>query len=177
MMESKPSRYGAVPVTIHWLSAVFIMVVLVLGFRAADSLDPAAKAAILRFHIPIAIAVMILTLLRLIWWSFIDRKPEPVAGVGSWQIRAARLVHLALYVVILALVVTGIGTIVDSGAAPALLGTRGAVLPNFHDYPPRFLHGVGAMLLIALLLCHVASAFWHHLIRRDDLLRRMWYRA
>ncbi|MEO4001768.1 cytochrome b/b6 domain-containing protein [Mesorhizobium sp. CAU 1732] len=30
-------------------------------------------------------------------------------------------------------------------------------------------------LLVALLLAHVGAALYHHFIRRDGLLRRMWY--
>ncbi|WP_156943326.1 cytochrome b/b6 domain-containing protein [Ensifer sp. WSM1721] len=36
-------------------------------------------------------------------------------------------------------------------------------------------HGFGANLLIGLLAFHAGAALYHHFIRRDGLLRRMWY--
>ncbi len=174
-MKSKSDRYGAVAITLHWLTAILIPVLLISGFRAAQSVDPAAKAAILRFHIPVAIAVLVLTLLRLAWWFMIDRRPEHVAGTKVWEARLASAIHYTLYLIVLGLLVTGVGIVLDSGAAPAILGRPGAVLPNFELYPPRFLHGALAKLLIALVLTHVIAALSHHFIRRDGLLWRMWY--
>jgi cytochrome b561 len=42
--------------------------------------NPAAKAAILRLHAPIAVAVLALTDLRIVWWFGFDRKPDPIGG-------------------------------------------------------------------------------------------------
>ena len=51
-LKSDPNRYGAVAVSIHWVSAVLISMLIASGLRAAGALEPAAKAAILRLHIP-----------------------------------------------------------------------------------------------------------------------------
>ena len=66
--------------SIHWVSALLIIILLVSGFRAADTVDPVAKAAILKFHIPLALAVLALTMVRIVWWWGFDREPKPVAG-------------------------------------------------------------------------------------------------
>lgn len=175
MLKSSTDRYGAVAVSIHWLSAILILVLLGSGFNAAGAADDAAKAQFLRVHIPTAIAVLVLTLLRIVWWSFADRKPHPIRGLPLWQERLARFVHLAFYVVILGMVASGIGIMALSGAAPIVFGATGAALPDFHDFPPRIPHGLGANLLVALLVAHVGAALYHQFIRRDRLLWRMWY--
>lgn len=174
--RSMTDRYGAVAVTIHWLSAVLILVLLVSGFNAAGSPDAAAKAQALRLHISAGVLVLLLTLARLGWWWIFDQKPEPLAGTPLWQDRAARLVHVALVVVVLGMLASGIGMIVLSGAVPAVFGGAGAKMPDFHDFAPRAPHGLGAPLLIALIAAHTGAALWHHFIRRDGLLGRMWYR-
>lgn len=175
MLKSRPDRYGAVPVTLHWLTAILILGAILTGFRAAG-MDSLAKAAVLRAHIPLAIAVLLLTVARIVWWLFIDRKPRPVPGTPVWQDWLARAVHLMFYVVILGMVASGIGMIALSGAGPMIFGDSMAPLPNFFRYPPRIPHGLGANLLIALLVAHVGAALYHHFIRRDGLLGRMWYR-
>lgn len=175
MLKSSPDRYGAVPVTIHWLTAILIIFALGSGFQAGNALDPDTKAALLRMHIPAAIIVLLLTAFRIVWWWVFDRKPEPVRGAPLWQERLARGVHIAFYIVILGMVASGIGMIALSGAGPAIFSGAGAELPNFLQYPPRIPHGLGASLLVALLIAHVGAALYHHFIRRDGLLWRMWY--
>ena len=175
MLKSTPSRYGTIPVTVHWITAILILLALASGFQAGNSLDAGAKAAFLRMHIPAAIIVLLLTAFRIIWWWFFDTKPEAVRESPLWQERLARGVHVAFYIVILGMIASGIGMLVLSGAGPAVFGGTGAGLPDFHQYPPRVPHGLGARLLIALLLAHVGAALYHHLVRRDGVLRRMWY--
>lgn len=175
MMKSSPDRYGTVAVTIHWLSAVLILVLLASGFNAAGAMDAAAKARFLRVHIPVAIAILLLTLLRVVWWWFLDAKPHPVGGAPAWQERLAGLVHAAFYVVIFGMAASGIGMMILSGAGPAVFGEPGAVLPNFDDFAPRVPHGLGARLFVLLLIAHIGAALHHHLVRRDAMLRRMWY--
>lgn len=175
MLKSTTDRYGAVAVTIHWLTAITIIFALASGFQAGNAIDAADKAGFLRLHIPAAIIVLLLTLCRIVWWWFFDRKPAPVAGSPQWQERLARVVHIGLYVLILGMIASGIGMIALSGAGPDIFDGAGAELPNFMDYPPRIPHGLGANLLLALLAAHVGAALYHHFIRRDGLLWRMWY--
>ncbi|MGO8148947.1 cytochrome b [Rhizobium leguminosarum] len=89
MLKSRPDRYGAIAVSIHWLSAVLILALLGSGFRAANAMDAATKAGLLRFHIPVAIVVLLLTALRIVWWWRFDRKPAPVQASPRWQERLA----------------------------------------------------------------------------------------
>ena len=175
MLKSKPDRYGAVAVSVHWLSAILILALLASGFRAGNAMDAADKAAFLRFHIPVAIMVLPLTAFRIVWWWRFDLKPLAVQGSPAWQERIARVVHVAFYIVILGMIASGVGMMVLSGAASAVFGEPGALLPNFHDYPPRVPHGLGGFLLVALLVLHAGAALYHQFFLRDHLLRRMWY--
>ncbi|WP_208354324.1 hypothetical protein [Pseudaestuariivita rosea] len=54
-MKSTPTQYGSVAVTIHWLSAIFILAMLGSGFRAASMTESTAKEAVLMFHVPLGI--------------------------------------------------------------------------------------------------------------------------
>jgi len=175
MLKSTPSHYGAIPVTIHWLTALLILIAIITGFRAGGSIDPAAKVALLRVHIPTAIAIFLLTIGRIVWWLFLDRRPLPVQGSSAWQVWLARAVHLLFYVVILGMVASGIGMILLTGAGPAILRGQGAELPDFTLYLPRTVHRHGAIFLVALFIMHIGAALYHHFMRRDGLLWRMWY--
>ncbi len=175
-LKSTQTRFGSVAVTLHWLTAFLIVAVLAFGFGAASMTDASAKAQMLAAHVPLAIIVVLLTIGRILWWWFADTKPVPVIGTPRWQQSSAHVVHILFYVVILGMGASGIGMLALSGAGPAIFGDTAGQLPDFWNYAPRVPHGIGARVMIALLVLHVGAALYHHFIRRDGLLRRMWYR-
>lgn len=170
--KSSETQYGTVIVTIHWVTAILIAVALAAGFAAGNASAAAEKAAMLRIHIPAAIAVLLLTLFRIVWWWKVDRKPKPVPSMPGWQDRAARGVHLLFYIVILGLTASGLGMMALSGGFPAVFGD--AAMPVFTDYPPRTPHGFGGRALAILIFVHVGAALFHQFVRRDGTLGRMW---
>ncbi|KAB2958210.1 MAG: cytochrome B [Rhizobiaceae bacterium] len=172
-MKSTADRYGTVAVAIHWLSAALVLVLLASGFRAAGTIDPTAKASLLRVHAVVGATVLVLTLARIAWWVFADRRPAEAAGMPRLQARAARAVHLLFYVVLIGMAASGVGMLALSGAANILFGNAPGPLPDFMAYAPRIPHGLGALLLVALVLAHVAAALYHQFVMRDRLLARM----
>jgi cytochrome b561 len=67
------------------------------------------------------------------------------------------VVHVLFYVVILGMIASGIGMMALSGAAVLMFGGESALLPDFWNYPPRIPHGIGARLLLVLLMLHVGN--------------------
>ncbi len=173
-LKSSSDRYGLIAVWVHWLSVALILLLLITGFRAADAPDALTKAALLRVHVPTAIAVLLLTVFRVLWWWRFDRKPAPLAELPRWQNGLARVVHVALLVVIFGMIASGIGMMILSGGGPAVFGDPGAVMPDFHEVLPRAPHGLGARLLVVLFVLHAGAALYHHFIQRDATLKRMW---
>ena len=173
--KSSNAHYGSVAIAIHWVSALLIITVLGLGFRAGQTIDPVAKASLLQIHIPLAILVFILTLFRIVWWWRFDQKPAPAGNDPRWQQMSAKAIHVAFYVIILGMAASGIGMMVLSGAGPIIFGGAQGVLPDFHSYLPRTPHGLGARLMSILLILHAGAALYHHFIRRDITLKRMWF--
>lgn len=170
-LKSSATRYGSVAITMHWLTAVLILALFATGLLAAGQADPAAQLALVRFHVPLGTAVLLLTVLRIVWWWGADRRPDPPAGQPGWQKFVAHAVHIALYAVILLLAASGIGTLILSGALPAIIA--GATLPDFDTVAPRLVHGLASRLMLALLAVHIGAALWHQFVRRDHLLARM----
>ncbi|MHA3914180.1 cytochrome b [Halovulum sp. GXIMD14793] len=174
-MKSTDKRYGTVAIAIHWITALLIVILLGSGFRIGMLDDSAAKATLLRVHVPLGILILLLTLFRIIWWFFLDRKPAPVEGSPTRQEKSAKAVHFLFYIVILAMVGSGIAMMAMSGAGTIVMGGSEAQLPDFKEYAPRFPHGVGARLMIALMLLHIGAALYHHFVQRDGLISRMWF--
>ncbi|MEM6986396.1 MAG: cytochrome b/b6 domain-containing protein [Pseudomonadota bacterium] len=171
---STPHRYGSVAVGIHCLSALLILALMISGNLSAETETAQSKLVILRLHAVCGLSIVCLTLLRLVWWWRVDNKPVSVA-MPRWQARSAHAVHVLLYVVMLGMGASGIGMLVLSGAGDSLFGGASAPLPDFWQYAPRRPHGLGARILVALIVLHVGAALYHQMVLRDGLLRRMWF--
>lgn len=169
-LKSEGNRYGVVAAAIHWLTALAVLLLLASGLTAANA-GAAAPLNLVRIHVALGISVVVLTLLRIVWWLVFDDRPADVGGMPRWQAIAAHSVHYLLYGVVLVMGASGIGLLVLSNALPALAG--GAPLPDFASFPPLAVHSSAAKALIGLVILHVAAALFHQFVRRDRLLARM----
>lgn len=168
-LRSSSHHYGAIAASIHWLSALAVLLMLISGL-VMDNMEEFVPA-VLPLHVTLGVLVGLLTIFRVVWWRLFDRHPQSLQGMNGAQQWAARLVHLGLYAAILVMVASGIGMVALTGAAPRIFS--GGQLPEFDLVPPYFMHGLMSRLLIALVIGHVGAALWHHFIRRDGLIARM----
>lgn len=172
-LKSDTSRYGTVARAIHWITALAILAMIGSGLAADAASGQSAAVNILRFHAATGVAVVLLTISRILWWVFADRRPADTASTPRWQALAAHGVHYAFYVVIILLGSSGIAMIVLSGAGNILFGGVASPLPRFEDFLPRGPHGLLAWALIGLAALHIAAALYHQFVIKDRLLGRM----
>jgi len=173
--KSTDNRFGIIPVAIHWVTAVLIIGLMISGYSAARMTDPVSKADILGLHAPIGTFIAILTLTRIAWWIFWDKKPAPVSGMPIMQERGARVVHLLLYTAIILSTASGIAMFLLSGAGPIIAGWVDDPLPDFTKLPPKLGHIIGAWSIGILFIFHAGAALYHQFIQKDGLLKRMWF--
>ena len=171
-LKGNADRYGRLAIAFHWTVALAIPALIVLGIAAANTGDASREVRLLRVHVVVGVAVLLLTVLRAMWWS-LDRRPRPVAGISRWQHRIARTTHVLLYLVPVVAAVSGIGLLIMSQAASTLFGGSARPLPRFADFPPMAAHVAAAVLIVVLVLLHVAAALHHQLIKRDRILSRL----
>ena len=167
------ARYTRVAMWLHWVIALFIVVNLSIGllrgvFPVMRGWMPGHKA--------IGLTVLALTLVR-IGWRLAHPVPRLPATVPSWQRGAAHLVHGALYLLLLAMPLTG--WLLVSGAERHPLDWFGLfpvpylpVAPATADAADRA-HMVLGWSMLALVVVHVAAALGHRLVLRDGVLWRM----
>src|SRR5690606_24916610 len=141
-----------------------------LGWIVADVVAQPPAPGLLLTHVTMGILVLVLTLLRIVWWLAFDRHPGAPAGQPRWQVRTAQVVHVGLYAVLVLMATSGIVTMMLSGAMPLILA--GGAVPDFSELAPRLAHGAMSRLLLVLLALHVGAALYHQFIRRDRLLAR-----
>lgn len=172
-LKSSSTRYGGVAIAIHWITALAIFGMLISGLAAANTANPETQFTLLRGHAIMGSLIGLLTVFRIVWWLFFDRRPADQAGLSRGQAIAAHVVHYGLYAVILVLVSSGFATVITTGANLQLFGAAPLPLPNFDLAPPFTVHGILARVLIALLIGHIGAALFHQFIKRDRLLARI----
>jgi len=171
-------RYTRTARLLHWGTALVLVVIGGLGLwiAYAPPETESLKFRLYNIHESLGITVLLATLLRLGWrWR---HPPPPITPpLPAMLQRAAFANHAALYAVLLAQPMVGLlatsawgfpPTYFGLFPVPAPIGKDEALAPVLTE-----IHGWIALTLALLVALHVAAALWHHLIRRDDTLRRM----
>ena len=174
-MLSTEARWGFLAKLFHWTMAVGLLGLCAFGFWMSDLPRGPAMFKAYALHKSFGITLLALALARLAWRA-VDRRPLDLAAPG-WQKLAALGTHLALYALMLAVPLAGWAY--NSAAnfplqwfgvlnLPALVPASPALKEFFHEA-----HELGAIALLTLTALHVAAAWKHHLLDKDNTLRRM----
>jgi cytochrome b561 len=172
-------RYGLVAIVFHWLMALLLVALVVLGLYMASLPDvgfDTRKITLILVHKELGVAALMLVALRLAW-RIGNVLPALVAGLPEWQKVTARFVHLSFYALMLALPITG--WLMSSAAAIPVSFLGWFDLPDLIGHDERLfrafivVHRWLAYALIACLVAHMGAALTHHLVFKDDTLRKM----
>lgn len=176
MNAPAPAGYAGGQKLLHWLMAILIVVMVGVGLTL-PRLDPGPVTNVLyEVHKSTGLLVLALALVRLATRLWLGA-PPPVPGLPAWQRRAAAASHALLYVLMIAVPIAG-WTATSACCRPVeFLWTVPLTLPvppgDAVAKPVFLLHFAMALTLAGLVAVHVAAALHHHLVRRDDTLRRM----
>lgn len=176
-LGNSPRSFGGISRTLHWGMALAILGMLALGMTLTRMQPSLANLWLYGLHKSVGVVLLIAWGLRLVWHR-VSPVPAPIAaGVAAWQLRAARAVHIALYLLMGGLPVTGL-----IGSAATGIDT---VIFNRWTLPPLVapsetlehlflgLHHWLAWTLVACLVLHVAGALDRHIRKQDATLWRM----
>ena len=174
-LRSNDRHWGSVSKSFHWIIALAILCNGGFGLVMGLASSPIQKISWLALHKSIGLTVLALVLLRMLWrWG--DGRPaeEPAPAL---QMLGARVVHGVLYVVILAIPLTGwwFNSVSGKPLQWFKLFSLPALAPK-DDALKNFAHGVHEYLFWFLLLAlavHVGAALKHHVWDNDNVLRRM----
>jgi cytochrome b561 len=174
--RSTPTRYGAVAQTFHWLIVALIITQFVLAYTADDLPLGVHKLALLARHKSFGMTVLMLAVLRLLW-RLKNPPPELPSGMTSLERVLARATHVAFYVLLFAMPLTGwmMSSAKNYSVSwfgvftwPNLIGKNEAAF----DFLRSTHHLLGDVLFVVAVL-HVLAALKHHFWNKDDVLLRM----
>lgn len=180
MFTFHPS-YNTVAKCLHWIIALAIIAMLVIGWTMTNIENGPAKFALFQWHKSIGITILLLSIFRLIW-RLTHKTPPLPSTMPDWEKYAAEIVHFLFYVLIIGIPLTG-WILISTSPYPTLFyglfpWPNLPVLPNLEskkEIGDSFaqIHAVLAYLTVVLLVLHVGAAWKHHLFDHDDVLLRM----
>ena len=168
--------YTRTAITLHWLIALLIFSAFPLGIYMADLPFSPGRLKLYSYHKWIGVTVFLLALSRLAWrWT--HPAPPPPAGMPAWQRIASVAAHHLLYVLILAVPISGWLMSSAKGFQTVYLGI--IPLPDLLTKDKEIgdmmatVHQVLNFTMAALVITHVAAALKHYVVDRDEVLGRM----
>ncbi|HET9428090.1 MAG TPA: cytochrome b [Allosphingosinicella sp.] len=176
MTPPPSSRYSIASILLHWLTLLVIVgVYAAIEFREFYPKGSAPREALKSWHFMLGLSVLGLVWLRIaarLLWRAPSRSPTE----RTWQQAVAKVVHLALYALMIAMPIAGW----------LILSAEGETVPFFgFELPPLVapneglaerteeLHKLGGTIGYWLIGIHAAASLVHHYVLKDRVLARM----
>ena len=196
-MTHHVARYTKTAIILHWVVGLLIIAMLALGLymsgiprdlpkvysidlfdlgvytlQFSEALTP--RTFYFNLHKSMGVTLLLLILFRL-YWRLSHPAPEFPASMQAWEKIAADLAHKGLYLLMLALPVTGVLMSLYSKYGLLWFG-----IPLFEGLDNEVLrdtfkeaHMVLAYIMIAMIVLHVLAAIKHKVIDKDEVMSRM----
>lgn len=160
-------KYSVAARAFHWIGALLLLATYALISIGEGNIG---------LHKAMGVSFLIWTLLR-IANRMIGKSPAPVA-MPAWQTLVSKLTHLALYVAMIVMPLSGLMMSMYAGRATSVFGLfevpvlvtpsreMAGLLNEFHG-------DVIWTVLWVLIVAHVVAALYHQFVVKDNLLSRM----
>lgn len=173
------ANWGAVAKFLHWIIAVAILGNVGLGLYAAGlPMSPAQMDAFF-WHKSVGLTVLGLVVLRILW-RLANPTPELPPTMSAWQRVAAHCSHFTLYLLMIAMPLSGWVIHSASGFPMQLYGLFEVpnIVPESADQSAvqdgaAIVHYWLFIAICVLVVLHVLAALKHHFVNRDSVLVRM----
>lgn len=195
-MNNTVQRYNKIAVILHGLVGLLLLGMFALGFwmhelpkeLKVESLDlfnlgihtlnfqepTSLRAFYFNLHKSIGVTVLALILFR-VYWKLTHAAPEFPATMKAWEKKLANAVHKALYLLMLAMPVSGALMAVFSKYGIVWFGiplVAGLDNTGMREMFKEAHEMIGAALLLLIVL-HVVAAIKHKIVDKDDVMKRM----
>lgn len=178
-MSVSQQTYTRVAITLHWLIALSIIGLLIIG-NMFESLGEMGKndlrSSLRDLHKATGISVLLLSVIRL-GWRFTHKPPALSSDLKPWEKGLAKFTHIAFYVLMIAIPLSGWIWSSATGRGIDMFGLfPWPLIPGLDglkDLPLRSVHGMMADAMILLIVLHVGGALKHQFLDKDATLARM----
>jgi superoxide oxidase len=176
-MSREDDRFDQTSIILHWLTALLIVVQFAsIWAHEAVGHQSNVAAALLSLHRSTGVSIWIVVVVRLCWRHYFAYLPPFPPSMPKFQQTIAKANEYGLYILLLAMPITGLARVVLRGQpfdlfvwqVPALMEPNPAMRSLFVEA-----HEIGAKALMILIGLHAGAALFHRLVLRDGVLQRM----
>jgi len=169
-------RYGSLSIGLHWLMlGLLVAVYACIELRQLYPKGSDPREALKLWHYMLGLLVFVLAWLRLAVHMI-----GPVPGIEPdpvrWQKLLVKLVHVALYVLMIGVPLAGWLILSAQGKPVPFFGLELPALAGENNDLAKLveeIHETAGVVGYWLIGLHAAAALFHHYVVRDDTLRRM----
>lgn len=178
MLKNTETAYGYISIIMHWLMALIIFGLFGLGLYMVElSYYDAWYKGSLDLHKSIGMVLVALLLARVCWTVFNIKPKSAVNNASKLEVNSAHFAHIALYILMTALMLSGYLISTADGRDISVFGlvsipASSIAIQNQEDIAGS-IHNILAWSLVLLALAHGATAIKHHFINKNDTLKRM----
>ena len=176
-MPEPAARWGLPVRIMHGAGLVLVLILIVHGWSITLMAAGDARLNHIAWHASFGYAVLVLTVLRMIWRGSSEAPPPPADSTKSERNLAA-LGHMGLYLLTLGTSVQGwalAGTFEQPLNAKLLGVIPMPMIMSGNDLHETLvgMHTLFAWMLAALVLLHIVAVGYHQFHKKDRLLKRM----
>ena len=191
------TRYTKTAVILHWLIALCIAAMFVLGWFMTDlskdlpkqnafnlfdlgiftwNVDEAVSPRSFYFNLHKSIGLTILALIVVrILWRVTHKPPAALATYKAWERKLATSAHHLLYLLMIALPVSGLIMAIYSKYGVKWFGMP--FIAGLDNNPMREVfeasHEIIGIIMLSILALHVLGGLKHKFVDKDDTMKRM----
>ncbi|MGB0834039.1 MAG: cytochrome b [Psychrobium sp.] len=177
MMKNTQHSYGYFAIGMHWLVAIAVFGLFGLGYWMVGLgyYDPWYKTGP-DLHRSIGMILLLLMIVRVVS-RVMQPQPQALETHTAIERKAGHAVHLALYLLLFFIMITGYLISTADGRGIDIFGLVtvpgfGELFTNQEDLAGSA-HEYAAYVVIAIAVLHALAALKHHVIDRDNTLKRM----
>jgi cytochrome b561 len=168
--------YPATSKWLHWLVAACVLTTAPVAIAMTRVGEGPIQDSLFVVHKSLGVLILILVILRLINRLMVGA-PAAEPGIERWQRAASSATHGLLYLLLVAMPIGGYVANSLYGAPTPFFGLF-ELPPIVAENQPLseklfVLHRWAGFLMIVIVLMHIGAALFHHVVRGDNVLRRM----
>lgn len=179
MLRNGEDGYGLVAIVLHWTIAILFVGQMVLGYLTQAVRDLTLQFSLYQWHKSFGFLILGLAAIRLLW-ALSGMRPREEESLSALERRGARIVHGALYLLLILVPLTGWAVASSSPLRIPSFAFNLVVIPHLPITVSEAaegvwarVHAVLAYIAAALVMMHTAAALHHHFRRRDRVLMRI----
>ena len=176
-------RYDSVAITLHWVMAIAILLMLGSGVTMKYlDIAKSLKFNMYQWHKSLGVILLVAFFLRLSW-RLAHKPPLLPISMGDHEILMAKVGHWLLYLLMIIMPLSGWFLVSSSvyGLPTIVFGLfQWPHIPNLSGNEmigsgARATHFYSAIFLAILIIGHVGAVIMHYIHQKENILKRMWW--